>query len=289
MTTVKFTKYQGIGNDFIIIDSRHHDLYEYLSNSETEIVSNICNRRFGVGADGVILLLNSDNGSNARMEIFNSDGSIAEMCGNGIRCLVNYIKQFIDIDLSDTCTIQTLAGNLEASLTSSGKVKINMGNPTFTPSEIPTKLKSGVDNIPCGNIDIGTTTLKVYSVSMGNPHLITYVDDLETIPFEVWGYELEKNHNFPNKTNVHFAQIINSNTVKIKIWERACGPTLACGTGACAVLAVTALLGRCSEEATILLPGGKLYIKWPDKNGPIYMSGPAEFVFNGTIDLSKYT
>ncbi len=285
MKTINFVKYQGIGNDFIIIDSRSNDLYDLFIISDKEIVKRLCDRRYGIGADGVILLMNSNSGADARMEIFNSDGSTAEMCGNGIRCLVNYIKEFTELDLDDNCIIQTLIGNLSAHISNTGNVKIDMGNPVFTPSKIPTKLQLNDKHIPSGNIDIENTNLKVYCASMGNPHVITYVKDIESIPLELWGKSLENNNNFPNKTNVHFVQILNRKKLCIKIWERGCGPTLACGTGACAVLAISSRLNLCDDEVEISLPGGNLEITWPSKNGSIYMSGPADFVFKGTIDL----
>ncbi len=285
MRSINFTKYQGIGNDFIIIDSRHTDLHRTLISSNNQIVSSICDRHFGVGADGLILLMDSDNGADARMEIFNSDGTIAEMCGNGIRCLVNYIRDFSNKELSDSCTIQTLAGNIKASLYPSGNVRIDMGSPTFVPSEIPTNLELDRNDIPSGIIVLDNSKRKVYAAGMGNPHVITYVDNINSIPFESWGKELENHYLFPNKVNVHFVEIINRDQLKIKVWERACGPTLACGTGACAVLAVTSRLNLCNENVEIILPGGSLNINWPSKEGSIYMSGPAKFVFNGNIDL----
>ena len=173
MKSINFAKYQGIGNDFIIIDSRRTDLHQFLIGSNKKIVSNICDRHFGVGADGLILLMDSNNGADARMEIFNSDGTIAEMCGNGIRCLANYIKDQSEKEVSDNCIIQTLAGNIMASFSISGNVIIDMGTPNFIPLEIPTNLRLDTNNLASGDIVLEDTTLKVYAASMGNPHAIT--------------------------------------------------------------------------------------------------------------------
>ena len=289
MKSINFAKYQGIGNDFIIIDSRGTDLHQSLIVSNKKIVSNICDRHFGVGADGLILLMDSNNGADARMEIFNSDGTIAEMCGNGIRCLANYIKDQSDKEVSDNCIIQTLAGNIMASFSTSGNVIIDMGTPNFIPLEIPTNLKLDSNNLASGDVVLDGTTVKVYAASMGNPHAITYVDNIESIPFKLWGRQLENHSLFPNKTNVHFVEIINRAKLRIKVWERSCGATLACGTGACAVLAVTSRLNLCNKEAEIQLPGGSLDINWPSHDGSIFMSGPAKFVYSGNIDIDLHS
>ena len=289
MKSINFAKYQGIGNDFIIIDSRRTYLHQSLIGSNKKIVSNICDRHFGVGADGLILLLDSNNGADARMEIFNSDGTIAEMCGNGIRCLANYIKYQSDKEVLDNCIIQTLAGNIMASFSISGNVIIDMGTPNFIPLEIPTNLKLDSNDLASGDVFLDSTTVTVYAASMGNPHAITYVDNIESIPFEAWGRQLENHCLFPNKTNVHFVEIINRGKLRIKVWERSCGATLACGTGACAALAITSRLNLCNQEAEILLPGGSLDINWPSQDGSIFMGGAAKFVYSGNIDIDLYS
>ena len=281
----KFTKYQGLGNDFIIFDSRGKKLDKLFSENKDNIIEHICNRNFGVGADGIILILDSNNKSLVRMKIFNSDGSEPEMCGNGIRCLIAFLNDNKEINYNSDIPIQTNAGLIYTSINRTKNIKVNMGKPILTPQNIPTKLSMNNLPIPNGVININDHKLKVYAASMGNPHMIVFVNNIEEIPFEEWGKYLEKHTLFPNDTNVHFVQIIDQSNIKVKVWERGCGPTLACGTGACACLVVTSKLGKTLDTANVYLPGGKLEIEWPNLSGPVYMQGPAFKVFNGEIDI----
>jgi diaminopimelate epimerase len=219
------------------------------------------------------------------MKIFNSDGSEPEMCGNGIRCLIAFLNDNHEIKDKSEIRIETKAGLIITSIDSNKNIKVNMGEPILSPEDIPTKLLMNNLTIPNGKITINDQTLNVYAASMGNPHMIVFVDKIENIPFEDWGRYLEKHNTFPNDTNVHFVELIDKSNIKVKVWERGCGPTLACGTGACACLVVTASLGKTLNKANVYLPGGKLEIEWPNQAGPVLMQGPALKVFSGEIDI----
>ncbi len=280
-----FSKYQGLGNDFIIFDSRGNNLDDIFSENKDNFIENLCNRNFGIGADGIILILKSNNKSFVRMKIFNSDGSEPEMCGNGIRCLIAFLNDNNEIKGLSEVPIETKAGLIITSIDDNQNIKVNMGDPILSPEEIPTKLLMNNLSVPNGTITINDQNLNIYAASMGNPHMIVFVEKIENIPFEEWGKCLEKHNTFPNDTNVHFVELIDKSNIKVKVWERGCGPTLACGTGACACLVVTSKLGKTLNKANIYLPGGKLEIEWPNQTGPVLMQGPALKVFSGEIDI----
>ncbi len=280
-----FSKYQGLGNDFIIFDARGNNLDNLFSENKDNFIEHLCNRNFGIGADGIILVLESKNKCFVRMKIFNSDGSEPEMCGNGIRCLIAFLNDNYEIKDKSEIRIETKAGLIITSIDSNKNIKVNMGEPILSPEGIPTKLLMNNLTIPNGKITINDQTLYVYAASMGNPHMIVFVDKIDNIPFEDWGRHLEKHNTFPNDTNVHFVELIDKLNIKVKVWERGCGPTLACGTGACACLVVAAILGKTLNKANVYLPGGKLDIEWPNQAGPVLMQGPALKVFSGEIDI----
>ena len=283
----KFTKYHGLGNDFIIIDSRGNNINNLLVENKNNLINQICDRNFGIGADGIILILESNRKDClVRMKIFNSDGSEPEMCGNGIRCLISYLYNNNEIKNLLDIPIETKAGIISTSIDSMKHIKVNMGEPILSPEKIPTNLSPDKTNIPNGNIEINDYTLTVYAASMGNPHMISFVDNINEIPFFEWGSYLEQHPSFPNHTNVHFVELIDESNIKVKVWERGCGATLACGTGACACLVVTSKLGKTLDKVNVYLPGGKLGIEWPNQEGPVYMQGPAQEVFTGEINLS---
>ncbi len=277
----KFSKYQGLGNDFIIINSMSNDQEIRNGSSFNNFVEEKCNRNFGIGADGLIINLPRINATTYRMRIFNSDGSEAEMCGNGIRCLLKYlydeniIKQLTNID------VETKAGMIKACLDENSEISVDMGKPYLEPNSIPTKFSKSSNGLPEGEIHIEGQNLKAYAVGMGNPHLIIPINDFTTFPFERWGTLLENNKYFPAKTNVHFLNIIDRKTLEIKVWERGAGPTLACGTGACATAVASFLLGFSESQVIVNLPGGSLDINWPSINSSVFMKGPAFKVFEG--------
>tara|TARA_B100001029_G_scaffold177234_1_gene181530 strand:+ start:588 stop:1442 length:855 start_codon:yes stop_codon:yes gene_type:complete len=281
----KFSKYQGLGNDFIIFDARGNNLDSLFSKNNENFIQNLCNRNLGIGADGIILILESNENCFVRMKIYNSDGSEPEMCGNGIRCLLAFLNDNKELNHQLEIPIETKAGIISISINGNENIKVNMGLPNLSPKEIPTNLLLDKSLVPNGVISINGKNLKVYAASMGNPHMIVFVNNIDKIPFLEWGRYLEKHSSFPNNTNVHFVELIDKSNIKVKVWERGCGPTLACGTGACACLVVTSLLGKTLDRANVYLPGGKLEIEWPNQEGPIYMQGPALKVFCGEIDI----
>ena len=278
-----FSKYQGLGNDFIIFDARSNNLANLFSENKDNFIEHLCNRNFGIGADGIILVLESRNKCFVRMKIFNSDGSEPEMCGNGIRCLIAFLNDNKEIKEKSEIPIETKAGLIITSIDCNENIKVNMGEPILIPENIPTKLLMNNLKVPNGVVTIDNHKLNVYAASMGNPHMIIFVNKIEDIPFNEWGSSLEKDKSFPNDTNVHFVELIDQSNIKVKVWERGCGPTLACGTGACACLVVTSLLDKTLNITNVYLPGGKLFIEWPNQSGPVYMQGPASNVFSGDI------
>ena len=280
-----FSKYQGLGNDFIIFDARRNNLDHLFSINKDNFIEHLCNRNFGIGADGIILILDSNNKCFVRMKIYNSDGSEPEMCGNGIRCLIAFLNDNNEINELSEIPIETKAGLILTSIDGNENIKVNMGEPILSPLDIPTKLLMNGLKVPNGAITLKDQILNVYAASMGNPHMIVFVNDIEGIPFQEWGSFLEKHNTFPNDTNVHFVEIIDKSNIKVKVWERGCGPTLACGTGACACLVVTSKLGKTLNNANVYLPGGKLEVEWPNQSGPVFMQGPALKVFSGEIDI----
>jgi len=290
MKNVKFSKYQGLGNDFVVIDCRHEDSIESLLNKSSKFISNICHRNFGIGADGVILVLNSSNNCNVRMRIINSDSSEPEMCGNGVRCLVKYL---IDEDESNDLfnkelEIETLAGNIKATYDLEELIEISMGVPSLEPSRVPTTLNVLNNGLAEGSILISDSKYQIFAVGMGNPHLITYVKTLSDIQFEKMGTLLENCTYFPNRTNVHFVKVIDKKTIEMVVWERGCGLTLACGTGACAVVVASCVLGLTDRKVKVKLPGGNLNITWPSNNSSVFMKGPAHLSFKGIFNLDNY-
>ena len=276
---IKFTKMQGLGNDYVYMDAIHQKI-----ENESSLAQFVSNRHFGIGSDGLILICKSDI-ADFKMRMFNSDGSEAEMCGNGIRCVGKFVY---DKGLTDktTVTIETLAGIKTLELnTKDGKVetvKVDMGEPILNPKEIPVIS----DEEPVKNLMLEAEgrKFKFTCVSMGNPHAITEVEDTEKFDVEKYGKVLEIDKAFPNKTNVEFIQIVDKNHVKMRVWERGAGETLACGTGACATDVACYLNGKTDRNVEVELLGGKLYIEWNEENNHIYMTGPAVTVFEGMLD-----
>ncbi|MGH7999320.1 MAG: diaminopimelate epimerase [Brasilonema sp.] len=278
---IEFTKYHGLGNDFILIDNRSSS--KPVLTPEQAI--QLCDRHFGIGADGVIFALPGENGTDYTMRIFNSDGSEPEMCGNGIRCLAAFLADLDgDVKKSDQYRIHTLAGVMTPQLTSDGQVKVDMGIPRLLASEIPTTLCPANEKVINQPLEVAGKTWDVTCVSTGNPHCITFVENVTTIPLEVIGPQFEHHPAFPKRINTEFIQVVRPNYVKMRVWERGAGMTLACGTGACASLVAAVLTLRCERKATVELPGGPLEIEWSEIDQRLYMTGPAERVFTGKID-----
>jgi len=279
-----FSKYQGLGNDFILMEGRGGQLPAAIHSPDPAWVRRICDRRFGIGADGLILALPPQASGELRMRIFNADGSEAEMCGNGIRCLARFLADS-DGDAAGRCwPIETPAGMIVPELQADGQIRVDMGAPFLKPASVPTTLDTNEAGLPTGTLQVAGANLPVAAVGMGNPHVVVPVSDLTTIPFEEWGASLEIDPAFPAKTNVHFLQVHSRSQLEIRVWERGAGPTLACGTGACATLVAAVLLGLSDSAATVALPGGPLEISWAGSTESVFMTGPADAVFDGVIN-----
>ena len=276
---IKFTKMQGLGNDYVYIDAIHQNIKQE-SSSLAQFVSN---RNFGVGSDGLILICKSEV-ADFKMRMFNSDGSEAEMCGNGIRCVGKFVY---DKGLTDKTqvSIETLAGIKVLQLNvKDGKVetvRVDMGEPILEPNKIPViSTENPVTNLvaTAEGIDFTFTC-----VSMGNPHAITIVEDVQNFDVNKYGKVLEIDKQFPKRINVEFSQILDEENIKMRVWERGAGETLACGTGACATAVACYLNGYTKRNVTIELLGGNLFIEWSKENNHVYMTGPAVTVFEGEL------
>jgi diaminopimelate epimerase len=279
----QFSKYQGLGNDFLMLDGRQSGDTDFLFGLTPELVVQLCDRRFGVGGDGVILALPPNGGGELRMRIFNADGTEPEMCGNGIRCLARFLADCDGDGPGRTWQVDTLAGRIVPELLPDGTIRVDMGAPFLTPSEIPTTLKVGEAGLPSGELEIDGERFAVAAAGMGNPHVVVPVDSVDEIDLERFGSQLEIHPAFPAKTNVHFVEVLSPSHLVMRVWERGAGPTLACGTGACATLVACHRLGLSERTARIDLPGGPLQIHWDAMNGKVFMDGPAEHVFDGSI------
>lgn len=276
--TLKFTKYHGLGNDFILVDN--------LASSEPLISPDeavkLCDRHFGIGADGVIFVLSGENGTDYSMRIFNSDGSEPEMCGNGIRCFAQFITELEGIErVGKTYNIDTLAGLICPTIKGNGMVKVDMGEPQLLAQHIPTTLAGKDEKVINQLLKVNDSDYFVSGVSMGNPHCLVFVDDIDSINLSQIGPLFEHHSCFPQRTNTEFIQVISPNYVKMKVWERGAGITLACGTGACATVVAGVLNNKCDRTTTVELPGGCLEIEWSEKDNHVYMTGPATKVFSG--------
>jgi diaminopimelate epimerase len=277
-----FSKYQGLGNDFLLIDDR---ILGEDSNSDPDpaAIRQICDRRYGIGADGLILALPPRQGGEVRMRIFNADGSEPEMCGNGIRCLARFLADQDGDGPGRRWLIETMAGTIIPELQGDGSVRVDMGPPFLNPETVPTTLAVGPAGLPQGVLMVAGQTLAVAAAGMGNPHVVIPVADLDAVDLEALGPLLEQHEAFPARTNVHFVQVLSPDHLRMRVWERGAGPTLACGTGACATLVACHLLGLAERRARLDLPGGTLEIEWDGANGPVWMTGPAEAVFHGQL------
>ncbi|GFE70576.1 diaminopimelate epimerase [Chroococcus sp. FPU101] len=277
--TIQFTKYQGLGNDFILIDNRQSS--EPIISPE--IAVQMCDRNFGIGADGVIFALPGQDESDYTMRIYNSDGSEPEMCGNGIRCLAQFLCDLEgNATIGKTYRINTLAGIISPCIEADEQVTVDMGYPQLLAHEIPTTLVDAVSKVINEPLEIDQTTWLVTCVSMGNPHCITFVDDASAIPLATLGPKFEHHTVFPQRTNTEFIEVIRPDYLKMRVWERGAGATLACGTGACASVVAGVITHKSDRNCTVELPGGCLKIHWSDTDHRVYMTGPAKKVFTGS-------
>ena len=278
---MKFTKMHGTGNDYIYVNG-----FEEKLENPSEAAVKLSDRRFGIGSDGLILILPSDV-ADCRMEMFNADGSIGKMCGNGIRCVAKYVYDR-GLLKKDVLRVETRSGVKTLQLrVEDGKVasvRVNMGQPELDPEKIPVLFSKDrmVDEevyTPSGNV------WRVTCVSMGNPHAVIFVDDVEGVNLPAIGPEMEKHAMFPERANIEFAQVTGPHEVQMRVWERGSGETLACGTGACACAVASVLTGKTDRDVTVHLRGGDLHIFWDPDTDDVYMEGPAAFVFDGTVEI----
>lgn len=278
---LRFVKMHGLGNDFIVVNA----LEEKLPADLNELARRVCHRRFGIGADGLIIVLPSDR-ADLRMRIFNPDGSEPEMCGNGIRCFARYVYE-TGLVREPEIRVETLAGIIKPRLILKEGgvtgVRVDMGEPRLEREKIPmTGSGSPVVDEPVvvdGGIWRGTC------VSMGNPHCVFFVENVAEAPVTTVGPAVENHPLFPQRTNVEFIEVLNRSELKMRVWERGAGETLACGTGACAAAVAGVLTGRSDREVTVHLAAGDLEIEWSPENNHVYMTGPAVTVFQGDYPL----
>lgn len=277
---MKFTKMEGLGNDYVYVNC-----FRETVDNPSEVAKKVSDRHFGIGSDGLILIKPSEV-ADFRMDMYNADGSQAEMCGNGIRCVAKYVY---DYGLTDktSISIETLAGikYLDLQVTD-GKVSlitVNMGSPELISDKIP--VISDSKRVVDEPIEVDGTTYKMTCVSMGNPHCIVFVEDTASFPLETVGPLFENHERFPKRVNTEFIQLLDRKTVNMRVWERGSGETLACGTGACASAVACILNGLTEDEITLHLLGGDLIVRWDQQDNLVYMTGPARVVFDGEIVL----
>jgi len=280
---LQVSKYQGLGNDFLMLDGRQASEPEFCFGLTPEWIRQLCDRRFGVGADGIILALPPQGDGELRMRIFNADGTEPEMCGNGIRCLARFLADSDGDRPGRSWQIETLAGRIVPELQEGGTIRVDMGAPFLAPETVPTTLPLGPAGVPEGELEVAGMVFAVAAAGMGNPHVVIPVDDVEAVDLERYGAALECHPAFPARTNVHFVQILNPAHLVMRVWERGAGPTLACGTGACATLVVAHALGLAESSARVDLPGGPLQIVWDQESGHVLMTGPAQAVFEAVV------
>ncbi|MBL8023137.1 MAG: diaminopimelate epimerase [Elusimicrobia bacterium] len=283
MKKLAFTKMEGTGNDFVLLDAVRHPV-----RVTAALARRLCDRRFGVGADQVLVLAPSRE-ADFKMLIFNADGSQVEMCGNGIRCLARYAFER-GHTRKRKLNVETLAGIRQTVLVRQN-VRVDMGAPLLDAALIPTRAKGRVIDHPFSLVTVparGTkkekVSLEMTCVSMGNPHAVVFVEDVDGVPLAEWGAAMEQNPFFPRRTNVEFVQVTDPDNARVRVWERGSGATLACGTGACAVGVAGVLTGRFHRKVTLSLPGGPLTVEWNADNR-VYLTGPATFVFDGMFEI----
>lgn len=274
---LKFTKMQGLGNDFVVIDG-----YLRPINLSREQVCKIADRHFGVGCDQVLLVEATDNPqADFRYRIFNADGSEVSQCGNGARCFARFVKEK-GLSKADEIIVETGAGLMTLKLLENDDVEVNMGIPRHMPSEIP--LKADQEKL-LYSLELNDGTIEFAALSMGNPHAVLVVDDVDNIPIASRGPELESHPIFPERANIGFLQIMNRQEARLRVFERGSGETLACGSGACAAAVSGIELGILDSPVHVQLPGGSLIIDWQGRGTPVRMIGPAGIVFEGEINI----
>ena len=277
---MKFTKMHGIGNDYVYVNC-----FKETVENPSEVAVKVSDRHFGIGSDGLILIKPSEV-ADGKMEMYNADGSQGAMYGNGIRCVAKYMYDYGITDKT-SISVETKSGIKYLDLTlKDGKVdtvKVNMGTPILQAAEIPVRFEK--EQVINESILVDGAKWRITCVSMGNPHAITYIDDVKGLEIEKIGPKFENHEMFPDRVNTEFVYVIDRKTVEMRVWERGSGETLACGTGACAVAVSSILNGLTEDEVTVKLLGGDLKIFWDRKENTVYMTGSATTVFDGEIDI----
>ena len=265
----------GLGNDFVLVDGR-----KFKISNLKKFSKDVCHRRFGIGADQV-LILGSSKKADFRMDIYNADGSQVEMCGNGLRCLAKHV---VDEKLTkkSEVSVETPSGIQVVKVIGKNKIQVDMGEPILKGRDIPVRLSGRVINRP---IRVDGREYRATCLSMGNPHCVIFVDDPKTFPVEKTGPVIEKHNIFPKKTNVEFVKILSDHEIEMRVWERGAGETMACGSGACAAVVAAALNGLTDRKVDVKLLGGTLQVEWSREKGHVLMVGPAETVFKGEIEV----
>lgn len=276
---MRFAKMHGLGNDFVMING----FAEKLPNDLNTLAKKVCHRQLGIGADGLIILLPAEFGGAVRFLIYNYDGSQAETCGNGLRCAAIFAKKE-GLIKGDEFIFETLGGPVKPTIIDEENciIRVDMGQPRFLPEQIPAKY-SGT-RVVSAPLQVFTRTFNVTLVSMGNPHCVIFVDDVDNFPVEKIGPQIENHELFPEKINVEFIQLMGDNKIKMRVWERGCGETLACGSGACAATVAAILNGYIEHGAEVMLKHGSLDVEWANDHH-VYMTGPATFVAEGDCQL----
>jgi len=281
-----FTKMHGIGNDFVMVPCLGEDGAAVVAEAQRRAIF-LCDRKFGVGGDGIIALLPGQSAP-FKMRMFNPDGSEAEMCGNGIRCFAKFLYDRGLTRGDTTLAVETGAGLLHLQIHpgpdgKAATVRVDMGEPVLIPSLVPTTLGGGdapVVNVP---LDLGGQTVHVTTVSVGNPHAVTFVDDVKNYPIEAVGPKVESHPAFPRRINTEFIEVLSDHEINFRVWERGAAETLACGTGASAATVACVLNGKTGRRVLVHLPGGDLDIEWSEADNHIYMTGAAAEVFEGDV------
>lgn len=279
---IKFTKMQGCGNDYVYVNCM-----DKLIDNPGRVSQYISDRHFGIGSDGLILICPSDV-ADFGMAMYNADGSEGKMCGNGVRCIAKYVYEYGLTD-KEQITLETKSGIKYIDMDiEDGKVrmvKVDMGAPVLKPAEIPVKADSSMDSFINQPLNVNGRTFMVTCVSMGNPHAVVFIDDTKNLDIRKYGPEFETHPAFPEQVNTEFVQVISRSEINMRVWERGSGETLACGTGTCASVVACVLNGKTDEKVTVHLLGGDLLIEYNKDNGTVWMTGPAEIVFDGEIEL----
>ena len=273
---IAFTKMQGLGNDFVVIDAISQDV-----SLTTDQIQRMADRHFGIGCDQVLLVEKPRGAADFRYRIFNADGGEVEQCGNGARCFVHFVRMHGLSDKNEI-SVETAGGIIHPRIEDDGQVTVDMGIPRFAPQEIPFRAEH--ENLRY-ELLVDENTITIGVVSMGNPHAVILVDSARTASVATLGPLIEKHSRFPNRVNAGFMEVVAPNHIRLRVYERGAGETLACGTGACAAVVMGCRWGLLEELVNVELPGGNLTIRWQGVNNPVWMTGPASRVFEGRIEL----